>query len=174
MLRALAKRNGRSSALAADPRRKQRGVAAVEFALIAPLFFLFLIGIMEVSLILLADHLLESATFNASRTGKTGYIETGKTQEQTVMDALFDRLQGLYPLIDPGKIQVSSQAYGNLSDIGQPEQEIEGLGVPGQVVVYTVTYPWKLFTPLIGQLMGDQNNIINLTSRIVVRNEPYN
>lgn len=157
----------------AHARKSERGVTAIEFALIAPVFFMFLIGITEVSLLLLAEHLLENATYNASRVAKTGYIAEDKTQMETMMDALITRLQGLAPLLDVAKISVTSTAYGSLSDIGQPEEGVEGLGTPEQVVVYTVTYPWKIFTPMIGTIMGDANYNINLSSRIVVRNEPY-
>ncbi len=153
--------------------KNQRGVAAIEFALILPLLILFLLGTTEISLVMLVQHLLENATYTASRLGKTGYVVDGKTQMETVMDALLTRLQGLGPLLDVSKLSMTSDAYGSLSDIGQPDQAIEGLGEPEQVVVYTVTYPWKMFTPVIGQLMGDENNIIRLSSRIVVRNEPY-
>jgi len=157
----------------AHARKSERGVTAIEFALIAPVFFMFLIGITEVSLLLLTEHLLENATYNASRVAKTGYIAEDKTQMETMMDALITRLQGLAPLLDVAKISVTSTAYGSLSDIGQPEEGVEGLGTPEQVVVYTVTYPWKIFTPMIGTIMGDANYNINLSSRIVVRNEPY-
>jgi hypothetical protein len=45
-----------------------------------------------------------------------------------------------------------------------------GLGNPGDVVVYTVTYPWPIMTPLMKPIIG---NSITLTARSVVRNEPY-
>lgn len=151
----------------------KRGVASIEFALIAPIFFLLLMGTTEISLIMLVEHLLESASYNASRTAKTGYIETGKTQLETVMAEVTQRLGNLSPLINPAYITVTSDAYGDLSAIGQPDEGSEGFGTAGQVVVYKISYPWKLFTPLIGDLMGDENHIINLSSRIVVRNEPY-
>lgn len=151
----------------------RHGLAALEFALIAPVFLLFLLGITELSLIMMVQHLLESAMHNASRTGKTGYVEAGKTQMDTVMDSVLTRLGGLSPLVDVSKLTITSTAYGDLSQIGQPEQGSEGLGTAEQVVVYTITYPWKMFTPVIGNLMGDENHIINLSSRIVVRNEPY-
>lgn len=155
--------------------KARRGITAVEFALIAPVLMMFLMGITELSLILLAQHLLENATYNASRLAKTGYIEEDQTQLDTVTAELHDRLSGLSPLLDVSKITMISTAYGDLSAIGQPEQgEEETLGTPGQVVVYTVSYPWKMFTPMIGNIMGDENKIITLSSRIVVRNEPYN
>jgi len=150
-----------------------RGVSALEFALILPVFLFFLLGVTEVSLIMLVQHMLESATFNASRTGKTGYVESGKTQMDTVHDAIVARLGGLKPLIDPDKLTITTSVYGDLSQLGQPDQATEGLGTASQIVVYTLTYPWKMFTPMIGNIMGDENRIIHLTSRVVVRNEPF-
>lgn len=153
--------------------KKRRGVTAVEFALVAPAFFLLLIGITEISLVMLTEHLLENATYNASRTAKTGYVATDKTQIETVMDVLLTRLGGLSPLIDPARVSVTWVSYGNLSDIGQPEQGVESLGTAAQVVVYTISYPWHLFTPMISKIIGNEDGIITLSSRIVVRNEPY-
>ena len=154
-------------------RRAERGSTALEMALIAPVFFLMFIGITEISLMMLTQHLLENATFNASRLAKTGYVATGQTQMATVLAALDSELGSLAPLIDVTKIGMTSTAYGNLSQINQPGQGIAGLGTAQQVVVYTISYPWKFFTPMIGQIIGDANNIMTLTSRIVVRNEPY-
>ncbi|MFA6279752.1 MAG: TadE/TadG family type IV pilus assembly protein [Bdellovibrionales bacterium] len=163
----------RQLSLRAKRAKGERGVTAVEFALISPVLIMLLVGITEMSLVLLANHLLENATYNASRTGKTGYVAEGKTQLETVTDTLLSRLSGLDPLIDPAKITITTTSYGDLSDIGQPEQGTESsLGTASQVVVYTITYPWTMFTPLIGNLIGDENRVINLTSRIVVRNEP--
>lgn len=153
--------------------KKRRGVTAIEFALVAPAFIILLIGITEISLVMLAEHLLENAAYNASRKAKTGYIAEGKTQTETVMDVLLTRLSGLSPLLDPAKVSVTWTSYGSLSDIGQPEQGIASMGTTSEVVVYTIAYPWKLFTPLVGQMIGNEDNVITLSSRIVVRNEPY-
>jgi len=152
--------------------RLRLGVTAVEMALIAPAFFLLFIGITEISLIMLAQHLLENASYNASRLAKTGYIAEGHTQLETVMDVLNRELGSLSPLINVSRLSFSSTGYGELSDIGQSEGS-EGLGMAEQIVVFTISYPWQTFTPLMGEILGDENGIINLSSRIVVRNEPY-
>lgn len=149
------------------------GTTAIEFALIAPLFFMFLIGITELSLVLLTQHLLENATYNASRLAKTSYTETGKTQLDTVINALDNELGSLSPLVDVSKLSFSSMSYGSLSEIGVTGKGTEGLGTAQQVVVFTISYPWTFFTPMIGDLIGDSNHMMTLTSRIVVRNEPY-
>lgn len=153
--------------------KKRKGVASIEFALIAPVLFFFLIGITEISLVMLAEHLLENATYNASRTSKTGYVAENKTQIETVMEELNKRLSGLAPLLDQSKVVVTYKKYADLSAIGQPGQGEDSLGTAGEIVVYTVTYPWKFFTPIVGDIMGDENGLMQISSRIVVRNEPY-
>jgi len=162
-----------ASSLRSLHNRFRRGVTAVEFALVAPAFFLMFMGVIEMSMIMLAQHLIENASFNASRLAKTGYIATGKTQIQTVMDVLDTELGSLAPLIDVAKISFVSTSYGTLTQVGVAGQGAAGLGAADQIVVYTISYPWKFFTPMIGNIIGDQNLTINLNSRIVVRNEPY-
>jgi hypothetical protein len=154
--------------------RFRKGTTAVEFAIIAPVFFLFFIGIVEISMIMLTQHLLENATYNASRLAKTGYVAAGKTQLETVMDVIDRELGSLSPLISVARLSFRSTVYGQLSQIDLPGQGAAGLGAADQVVVYTVSYPWKVFTPMMSDIIADDNGIINLTSRIVVRNEPYN
>jgi Flp pilus assembly protein TadG len=57
----------------AGPRR--RGAAAIEFALVAPVFFLFVLGIMEVSRGYMVVHILT----DAARQGCRSAVEGGKT-----------------------------------------------------------------------------------------------
>ena len=176
---------------------------AVEFAVISPVLFLLIMGLVEVGLILSAQNILESATYLASRAGRTGYVADSRTQEETIRDTLEERASILF---DSERLSVSSlnmtnSAYSNYSEIGQPEPWVDangngewdygenftdvngngswdddqgqgGAGSSGQVVVYTVTYPWRLFTPLMGHVLG-QDGIVNLTARAVVKNEPY-
>ena len=52
--------------------RRRRGVAAVEFAIIAIPFFLLIMGIIEVGLIFWAGYELENATAAAARLVRTG------------------------------------------------------------------------------------------------------
>jgi len=153
--------------------RFRKGLTSIEFALIAPAFFLIFIGLIEMSLMMLAQHLIENATFNASRLAKTGFIAEGKTQLETVMDVINRELGSLSPLINSSRVTFTSTVYGQITDIDVPEQGVAGLGTAEDIVVYTISYPWQVFTPLMNDIIGDQDGIIRLTSRIVVRNEPY-
>jgi Flp pilus assembly protein TadG len=150
-------------------RRKEKGATAVEMAMIAPVFFLFLIGTTELSLMLTVQSLMENAAYNTSRLAKTGYTSTGKTQLQTVQAELNSELGSFGSLIDLTKISMTSVAYASMATSGTGTT---GMGTASQVVVYTFTYPWKLFTPMMSAIMGN-NGIVTLTSRIVVQNEPY-
>lgn len=177
--------------------RCQNGVTAIEFALIAPVFILLVMGIIEFSLIMFTSAVMESATNNTSRLGKTGYVPGAETREQEIIDTVAARTQGL---LDPAKIAVSTTVYSNFNDVGQPEPCVSpaqppcggtpgvnfidvngngqwdadmgaaGLGNPGDVVVYTVSYPWPIMTPVMRGILG---NTYLITARDVVRNEPY-
>jgi Flp pilus assembly protein TadG len=178
--------------------RNQCGATAIEFALIAPFYFLLIIGIMETSMVMFAQHVLESAAANASRLGKTGYVATTKTQQVTIMQTV-QNLAGF--LMDSTKITVNAQAYKSLGAIGTGEAFIDananskwdvgenytdsngngkydndvgvaGYGGTGDIVVYTISYPWPIMTPAMGLFIGT-NNILTLQSRVVVKNEPY-
>ena len=172
--------------------------------MISPILFLLVMGIVEIGLIMSAQNTLESATYIASRTGRTGFIETGKTQEETILETLEERASLFMNTSDASidKMVVNTRTYADLDEIDAPEPWIDdntngqwdpgeaytdingngqwdedraggGYGSAGEIVIYEVTYPWRLFTPLISQVIGT-DGIFTLSSRAVVKNEPYN
>jgi Flp pilus assembly protein TadG len=173
------------------------GVTAVEFALIAPVLMLLIMGTVEVGLMTAAQRMLDNATFAGSRTGKTGYIATGKTQAQTIQAGI---QKAVPAILDPSKITLTSIAYPDYSymkpepfvdknkngkwDVGETYTDsnnngkyddgtgTNGSGSCGQIVMYTATYSWKLFTPLLSRVIGTAGNV-PLKSSITVKNEPY-
>ncbi len=181
----------------------QDGTTAVEFGLISPVLFLLVMGIVESGLIMSAQNTLESATYVASRTGRTGFVEAGKTQEETIMDTLEERAS-LFMNTEYASIEamtVETKTYAGFDDIDEPEPFVDangngerddgenftdingngewdedrgggGYGSSGEIVVYTVTYPWPLFTPLVSHFIGT-DGIYTLSSRAVVKNEPF-
>lgn len=177
-------------------RRNAKGVTAVEFGLIAPVLFLLIMGIVELGLMMAAQGVLENAVFSGSRTGKTGYKDTGKTQQQMILAAI---KKGSASYIDENKVALTSMAYEDFDKIPEPFSDTNkngkwdtgesysdlngngkydtsagtsGYGGSGQIVVYTATYDWKLFTPMLSRLIGT-NGVVPLTARVVLKNEPY-
>lgn len=178
--------------------RAEAGVTAIEFAVVAPVLLLLLMGIIEFSLIMLASNVLESATNLSSRLSKTGYQDAGVTREQTIINEVNSQAGSL---LDTTKLTISSKFYQQFDQINDPEPwtdsnangtrdpgepytdingnsqwdadlGVAGYGGPGDIVVFTVSYPWAIATPIISNLVGS-NGIFTITSHAVVRNEPY-
>jgi len=176
----------------------ESGVTAVEFAMVAPVLMLFLIGIIEFGLIFAADILLKNATYDAARIGRTGFVAQDSTQDEMVLGMIrreagmlmnskditiksaayagFDRLKKPEPFIDANKNgrRDDGENYTDVNGNGKYDldQGRTGFGGANEVVLYTVSYPWKMFTPLIGKLVGT-DGVLTLTATAVVQNEPY-
>lgn len=174
------------------------GATALEFAMVAPALFLLMMGTVEVGLVLTAQNVMESATYSASRLGRTGYTESGQTQEETVMAEL-ESFSSV--LLDPERIDITTQSYTSFDSVGDPEPFVDangngtrddgenytdvngngqydvdqgsaGLGAASNVVVYTMTYDWELFTPMVSSFLGEEG-VMTLSARAVVKNEPF-
>ncbi|MFO1242466.1 MAG: TadE/TadG family type IV pilus assembly protein [Rickettsiales bacterium] len=178
--------------------RSEEGVTAIEFAFIAPVLLLFMFGTIEFSLVMFVQSVMEGATTLSSRLGKTGYTESGQSREDTIINALKARA-GVF--FDPSLITITSKFYGQFDQIGDSEPYTDtnhngrydtgetysdvngnghwdadmgqqGYGDANDIVVYTVTYPWRINTPLISKFISNNGNV-TLRAVAVVKNEPY-
>ncbi len=179
--------------------KRNDGTAAIEFALIMPALVIIIMGSIELSLFFFVQTALEGATFSVSRLGKTGFVESGYTREETIRKHLDDWL-GFY--LDTQLLTIDAQTYNDFSSVGTPEpfidanhngtrdsgenytdvngngqydmdQGVASNGNAGDVVVYTISYPWSLLTPFLADSLGE-NGVVEVQSRFVVKNEPFN
>ncbi|MCT8268503.1 pilus assembly protein [Afifella sp. JA880] len=183
-------------------RSDEDGATAVEFALISPLLIFMMMGVVELGLYLSAESVLEHASYTATRLGRTGYTDKDNklTREQTIRAALEGDAS---VLIDPAKVKISSRSFTDFDEMtAGPEPFIDangngvrddgenytdlngngkyddnsgtaGYGGKNTVVVYTITYPWKFITPMIGSILGGSDNTLDITVHAVVKNEPF-
>ena len=178
--------------------KNNSGITAVEFAFVLPILLFFIFGIIEFSMVFMAANVLENAANTGTRTGKTGFVDENISREQTIRNSINTRLSGF---LDPAKIVIVTRVYKAFGDIGKSEPYADrnengqydpgesytdvnsngswdddmgttGLGVAGEIVVYEISYPWQVMTPFMSNILADQG-LINLSSHIVVRNEPY-
>ncbi len=70
----------------------RRGVSTIEFAFIAPTFFLLLAAVVELGYLAMGDMALESGSRAAARYGLTGAAIDGETREQTVRRLIIERI----------------------------------------------------------------------------------
>jgi len=163
-------------------RRNRRGSAAVEFALVAPVFFALLFAIIETGIVFFASQVLETINQNSARTILTGQAQNASyTQTQfanyvcTQVPALFT-CANIYIDVESYKsfqnIAISSQIDGGNNFINNMQYSPGG---PCDIVVVRMFYQWPLFVTGLGY------NISNLTGNkrllyatAAFRNEPYN
>jgi hypothetical protein len=172
------------------------GKAIVEFALVAPIFLGITLSILEFSGIMFVQTLLEGGAREASRYGLTGQTPEGISREAMILQIVSENSFGI---IDVDELEMTTSVYGDFSDVGQPEPFTDengndaydegetytdvngnggwdddmgaaGLGGPGQVVVYEMSYDWPIMIPLFQPFFGDH---VTLQANIGVRNEPF-
>jgi Flp pilus assembly protein TadG len=170
-------------------RRNRRGSAAVEFALVAPLFFALLFAIIETAIVFFASQVLETVTQDAARQILTGQAQSAgysnatnfKTsvicQNNNVVNVLFDCANGIfvdvqsYPSFANVAIANPIDASGNLNAAALGYNP----GTSCDTVVARIFYQWPLFVTGLGynisNLSGNKRLLIGTAA---FRNEPYN
>ncbi|MBL4906624.1 MAG: pilus assembly protein [Sneathiella sp.] len=177
-------------------RKDKEGSTAVELALIFPVLALVLFGIMDLSFAMFVNTVVEGGLKDASRVGFTGRDTGGVSREQTIANIVNDSSLGM---VDVQSGDISALVYDSFEDIGMPEPYTDengdgaytdgepftdvngdgswsndmgeaGLGGPGEIVLYTLTYNWNLLS---GQILPVLNGVIPMSATMVVRNEPF-
>ncbi len=155
--------------------RKEDGATAVEFGLIATILFLMLMGIIEFALIMYASNVVENATVAGSRVGITGRVNgsAGATVEQRDASIRQKVREFSSGLLDPAQLNIDHKVFNNFEnvDTNNPVAGAQDFGCGGQAVLFTVTYPWDMFTPLIGQFFD--NGTYNVRASSLVKNEDF-
>ena len=175
--------------------RDQRGGSVVEFAIMAPLTIMMLIGIVELGMVFLVSGSLENAVLASSRFGITGNAVAGTTREEVIRDVIARNTYGLVPM---DEVTIDTIVYDNFSDIGQPEPFADanangvfdsgesftdvngngqfdtdvgqvGLGGPGDIVLYRIRYQIQSLTLLFDPFF----TVIDHSATVAVRNEPF-
>ena len=163
--------------------RSRGGSAAIEFAFVAPVFFMFLFGIMEGGIMFFGQTALMNSVQDAAR-----LIRTGQAQG-TINQAAFAQkvCDGISALLSCGNLQVDVQAYPSGFGGGGLSAPIDGsgnlksgqnnynTGGPCDVVVVRAFYKYIIVTPVITAFLANHagNNFNYLTAAAAFRNEPY-
>jgi Flp pilus assembly protein TadG len=174
------------------------GVAAMEFAVAAPIVTLTIAGLIELSMVMFVSSLMEGGIRDASRFGITGYVPPGSTRDDEIRKLVGDATVGL---INIATAIIDTKVYPSFGDVGKPEpytdtngnghydegesftdvngngvwdadMGVAGLGGPGDIVLYKITADWPLMTPLLVPFMGTDGKM-TLSASVAVRNEPY-
>ena len=161
----------------------KRGIAAVEFAMIAIPFFFLIFGLLEVCAIFIMTTVLEHGLNEASRGIRTGQAQQAGfgpvAFKNAVCAELFDLLdcEGNLTLDVQTFSDFGSTSYSNpIDEDGNFTPAGFGFNPGGQneIVVVRAFYEWKLFTPVMSAPLSNLNDGKRLLqSTIAFRNEPF-
>jgi Flp pilus assembly protein TadG len=185
VLRLMATRDAkaRTSLRAAPDSRARSGSAAIEFAFVAPIFFLLLMGTLETGLIYFGNFVLQNAIGDAARQIRTGQVALSgmnQTQFRTLV------CNGIAPVLGcDTDLQIDVRTFPNFGSATITNPITAGGGLdpslnswaPGtvcSVVLVRGFYTWKVATPLLTPFLVNMANDSHLlTAAAAFRNEPY-
>lgn len=173
----------------------------IELAFAAPVVIFSIIAMIEILTIMFVTTLMEGAVREASRFGITGFVPPGSTREQVIADIVKENTLGLVDIQpdtittlvyldfdkvgqpEPLTVDVNGNGKYDAADGDQYtdvngngtwdlDQGATGVGGASDVVLYTISYDWKIFTPLMAAFIGN-NGVVKLSASVAVRNEPF-
>jgi Flp pilus assembly protein TadG len=183
-LKKAARRRSRKTASRASPWRSRSGSAAIEFAFVAPVFFVFLMGTMETGLIYLGNFVLQNAVNDAARQIRTGQVALNNVTQTQFRTTICNAVAPL--LSCDSKLQIDVETFPNFAsaDITNPITADGSLDpslqnwAPGTVcsiVLVRAFYQWPVATPLLTPFLVNMSNSNRLLSAAAAfRNEPFN
>jgi Flp pilus assembly protein TadG len=178
-----------SSALAISFRRMAKrmrargtsGSAAIEFAMVAPILFLF--GVIETGVIFFAQTMLQNATADTARQIRTGQLSGTLTADQ-IRANVCSEVNGLVSDCLTG-LQVDLRTFTSFSGASYPSvSNADGSINTGAlqvqatsdcaIVLLRTFYPWTIMTPLMTPFLqtGSTGKSI-ITSSAAFRTEPF-
>src|SRR5215813_2502179 len=161
--------------------RNGRGSAAVEFALVAPVFFALLFAIIEVALMFFATQVLETVTQASARYVLTGQAQSGGLSQAQFKTYVCSQIPALFTCAN---VKVSVQSYPAFASISNStvydasgnftgaQNYCPGNG--GDIVFVSLSYQWPLFVTGLGFNMSNPGSTKKwLTATAAFQNEPF-
>lgn len=162
-------------------RRNRRGSAAVEFALVAPVFFALLFAIIETAIVFFAGQVLETITQDSARMIMTGQAQAASYTQAQFKTFLCGRIPALFNCAD---VYIDVKSYTAFSSVTITDPIDAGNnfvpnmsyspGSAGDIVVVRVFYQWPLFVTGLGYNIANLSGSKRLLSATAAfRNEPF-
>ena len=163
-------------------RRNRRGSAAVEFALVAPVFFALLFAIIETGIVFFAGQVLETVTQDSARMIMTGQAQNASYAQSDFKNYVCGKITVLFDCVTGISIDVQSYSAFSSVSIANPIDAGKNFvppnnyspGGPGDIVVVRMFYQWPLIVTGLGYNISNLTGSKRLlTATAAFRNEPY-
>jgi len=133
--------------------RRQSGATVVEMAIIAPVFLLVMLALVELSLMFFATLTMQYAVREGARYAITGRCDrdpaaTNQQRFNAIIQSMRDNSLGFYDRLTP-RIAVNGTGYASSG------YNNNMFGAAGSIVVIQLTSDWQVTTPLLSQFFKD-------------------
>jgi len=163
--------------------RAKSGATAIEFAMIAPIFFMLIFGLVEAGVIFIGQGVLQYATEDVARQIRTGQVQTAGLNKVTFRNLVCSKLSAM--LACDSNLTIDVDAFNNFQAANfHPPLDASGHlaanldnynpGTACDVVLVRTYYTWKVQTPVLTPfLVNMADNYQLLSSAAAFRNEPF-
>ena len=161
--------------------KAKSGTTMIEFALLAPVFFMLVMGLVEFVLYQYKTYALNHVVYEAARNLQTGEVQGSADMAKTFHDEV---CEAAGPMIDCTKIIFDVRSFDNIDEISYPPVQFDDEGNPVDFVfepggpeeysVLRASIHHQFVTPFMDKLFRigpDMPAIVN--AYCVVRNEPW-
>ena len=165
-------------------RHNDSGAAAVEFALVAVVFFWLFLGLVELGVLMIFNNGLEDGIDRAARLLRTGQVHKQDIDEEKFRQIVCDQV--VLKTDCASKLIIDVRSYPDFASISNPpvptyndDGELEmpsnyTRGMAEQVLLVRAFYEWEFFTPMLGALLSNtQQGTFLVTAATTFRTEPY-
>lgn len=138
--------------------RNKDGVTAVEFGILAPVFIIFTLYLIQLGLVMFIQNALDAGVREGGRFGITPSAGATPAQRQTNVSAkirsVVDKFSG--GMVNQSNLTIYATAYTTLQQNQQitPGPGSQNFGNPGDTVNYLVTYSMPTIVPIVGSTFG--------------------
>ena len=156
----------------------RRGAAAVEFALVLPIFLTLLFGIVDFGRYFFVQHTIQFATREGTRLALVGrtLIDPDTQLPMSRIASIITQIKESARLaVDPSELEISVfpvtiNADGSYSDPVN-WQNTQDAGEPGKPMRVHTRYTYRFLTPFIGEFFTNRVNVIQAAT--TYRNEGF-
>jgi len=160
--------------------RSRRANAAVEMALVAPIFVVMLLNTIELGIMLYQQSVLDGSARIAARQIRTGQVQSA-TNPLTAFTTAFCNNASI--VVSCSQVSIDVESFANFSSMtlapvtvnkkGQVTNNTFTPGGPGSAVAVRVFYTYQFTIPWVSFLLNPNGNGVVLQSTVVFQNEPY-
>jgi len=130
--------------------KSTKGSNLIEFAIIAPIFILINIGILDLGAMMIVQNSLDAGARAASRFGLTG-ATAGSTRTTAIVNEINTTVSDYSGgLVQTQNLLINIEAYPNLTNYVANTGTTGSYGTGGQIVKYTISYNWPTFLAIFG------------------------